>query len=75
MFRNGTCATGAWGPFLYGFKYQHESRLKESLSNLRNIFTNPRSGCQHKAWGGAPRNPRDDDVLETEPTKWAAAAL
>jgi hypothetical protein len=50
-------------------------RLQEGLNNLRIRFTNPRSGCQHKAWGGAQRNPGDDDGLETEPTKWAAAAL
>jgi len=35
---------------------------------------NPRSGCQHKAWGGAQRNPGKQFVeMNSKPAKRATA--
>jgi len=34
-------------------------------------FISLRSRRQHKAWGGAKRNPRESLGLKKEPTKWA----
>ena len=36
-------------------------------------FQNPRSGCKHKAWGEAKRNPRMTKSKETERAKRAIA--
>jgi hypothetical protein len=30
----------------------------EGSSSINKIFQSPQSGCQHKAWGEAQRNPR-----------------
>src|SRR5207237_6611780 len=34
-------------------------RLRVSAANAASHVPNLRSGCQHKAWGGAKRNPRN----------------
>jgi hypothetical protein len=39
---------------------QHENRRPEI--GVRPDPVNPRSGCQHKAWGGAKRNPRNPSL-------------
>src|SRR5438552_8184450 len=43
-----------------------------SAQRTRRI-TNPRSGCQHKAWGGAQRNPRYASVKVFKPAERATA--
>ena len=45
-----------------------------ATSERRKIFgeTNPRSGWQHKAWGGAKRNPRTGRIKRNKPAERAA---
>jgi hypothetical protein len=40
---------------------------------MRVAFPNPRSGCKHKAWGGAKRNPRMTKDKKTKRAKRAIA--
>gem|GEM_PF-5805034 len=46
---------------------------KDDLKKVALIFLNPRSGCKHKAWGEAKRNPRFDAANRTERAKRAIA--
>jgi len=45
-----------------GLGRHHPPERDCGSSRFRGLCFNPRSGCQHKAWGEAQRNPRNRSI-------------